>query len=129
MSDGNIRLPRRILYVDASFCNQTQESKICLYDVDENRLDILKTKLPTSSSFSERYAIVYGCLYAKKLNILLNALNHLQIENRPYISLGQMGKFLKHNNPTFTYSSLKKILEKYPKDFRIVNSNYVKRIN
>ena len=227
MSDGNIRLPRRILYVDASFCNQTQESKICLYDVDENRLDILKTKLPTSSSFSERYAIVYGCLYAKKLNILnkkvhilcdnygatvhtkikelcsilnisiswipreintiadkgtqencniqnedvqicdlfyelmiekdmikkdnsktdetnilpktstseneknilLNALKHLQIENRPYISLGQMGKFLKHNNPTFTYSSLKKILEKYPKDFRIVNSNYVKRIN
>ena len=69
MAENNNRPSRRILYVDASFCNETQESKICLYDVDENRIDTLKTKLPTSSSFSERYAIVYGCLYAKKLNI------------------------------------------------------------
>lgn len=225
--ENNTKPSRRILYVDASFCKKTQESKICLYDVDENKIDILKTKLPTSSSFSERYAIVYGCLYAKKLNILdkkvhilcdnygatvhtkikelcsilnisiswipreintiadkgtqescniqnedvhicdlfyelmieknmikkddskteeknilpkvstseneknilLNALRHLQIENKPYVSLGQMGKFLKHNNPSFTYSSLKKILEKYPKDFTLVNSNYVKIIN
>jgi len=224
VTENNIRPSRRILYVDASFCNETQESKICLYDVDENRIDTLSTKLPTSSSFSERYAIVYGCLHAKKLNIsdkkihilcdnysatvhtkikelcsilnisiswipreinqiadngtqnncnvsiedsnicdlfyelmiendkgnkdtlntkqvkineksninkserniLINAFRHSKIENKPYVSLGQMGKYLKNNNPSFIYSSLKKILEKYPKDFTIVNKNYVK---
>lgn len=226
MIENNNRPSRRILYVDASFSNQTKESKICLYDVDENRIDTLITKLPTSSSFSERYAIVYGCLYSKKLNIsdkkihilcdnygatvhakikelcsilnisiswipreintiadkgtqdscniqnedvhvcdlfyelmiekdminkdhtnieqknivpetntsngekniLLNALRHSRIENKPYVSLGQVGKFLKKNNPSFTYASLKKILEKYPKDFIIVKNNYVKLI-
>ncbi|WP_295418284.1 hypothetical protein [Sulfurovum sp.] len=69
VTENKIRPSRRILYVDASFYNKTKESKICLYDVDENRIDTLNTTLPTSSSFSERYAIVYGYLYAKKLNI------------------------------------------------------------
>jgi len=64
--ETNIRPIRRIIYVDASFSNETKESKICLYDVDENKIDTLITKMPTSSSFAERYAIVYACLYAKK---------------------------------------------------------------
>jgi len=221
----NINRPvRRIIYVDASFSNETKESKICLYDVDENKIDTLITKMPTSSSFAERYAIVYACLYAKKLNlldkkvhilndnysatihtkikelcsilnisiswipreinqiadngtqnncnvdiedsnicdlfyelmiennmgnkdslnlkqakveektnnnkneknILINAFRHSKIENKPYVGLGQMGKYLKNNNSSFTYKSLKKILEKYPQDFTIVNKNYVK---
>ena len=224
MLENNIRPARRIIYVDASFCNETKESKICLYDVDENKMDTLITKMPTSSSFAERYAIVYACLYTKKLNlldkkvhilndnysatthtkikelcsilnvsiswipreinqiadsgtqdscnvevenvnicdlfyelmiekdmgnkdssntkqvnvvekintnkneknILINAFRHSKIENKPNVSLGQMGEYLKNNNPSFTYSSLKKILEKYPKDFTIVNKNYVK---
>jgi len=58
-------------------------------------------------------------------NILINAFRHSKIENKPYVSLGQIGKYLKNNNPSFTYTSLKKILEKYPKDFTIVNKNYV----
>ena len=66
----NNRPVRRIIYVDASFSTETKESKICLYDVDENQIDTLITKMPTSSSFAERYAIVYACLYVKKLNIL-----------------------------------------------------------
>lgn len=224
MLENNIRPVRRIIYVDASFSSETKESKICLYDVDENKIDTLISKMPTSSSFAERYAIVYACLYAKKLdlldkkvhilndnfsatthtkikelcsilnisiswipreinqiadngtqnncnvdiedsnicdlfyelmiendmlnqdslntkqvkveektntnkserNILINAFRHSKIENKPYVSLGQMGKYLKNNNPSFIYSSLKKILEKYPKDFTIVNKNYVK---
>lgn len=224
MIENNIRPVRRIIYVDASFSNETKESKICLYDVDENKIDTLITKKPTSSSFAERYAIVYASLYAKKLdildkkvhilndnysatthtkikelcsilnisiswipreinqiadqgtqnncnvdvedanicdlfyelmiekdmakkdlvnekqvniiektnsnksekNILINALRHSKIENKPYVALGQIGKYLKNNNPSFTYKSLKTILEKYPKDFTIVNKNYVK---
>ena len=227
MLENNIRQVRRIIYVDASFCKASGESRICLYDVDENRTDTLITKMPTSSSFSERYAIVYACLYAKKLNlldkklhilndnysatvhtkikelcsilnisiswipreinqiadkgaqddcnvsiedvnicdlfyelmiekemnkqdlentkqvntiekintnkseknILINALRHSKIENKPYVSLGQMGKYLKNNNPSFKYTSLKKVLEKYPKDFTIVNKNYVKLVD
>lgn len=226
MLENNIRLARRIIYVDASFCKETGESRICLYDVDENRTDTLITEMPTSSSFSERYAVVYACLYAKKLNlldkklhilndnysatvhtkikelcsilnisiswipreinqiadkgaqddcnvsiedvnicdlfyelmiekdinqkdlentkqvntieknntnkneknILINALRHSKIENKPYVSLGQMGKYLKNNNPSLKYTSLKKVLEKYPKNFTIVNKNYVKFI-
>ena len=214
--ENSNKLPRKIIYVDASFNHQTKESKICLYDVDENKIDTLITVKPTSSSFAERYAIVYGCLYAKKLNItdkkihilndnysatihtkikelcsilnisiswipreintiadkgtqdscnvqvenvhicdlfyelmiekdmankdcintnnsekniLLNALRHSKIENKPYVSLGQVGKYLKKNNPSFTYVSLKNILEKYPKDFTIVKNNYVKLID
>lgn len=224
MIEKNNKVSRRIIYVDASFSSQTKESKICLYDVDGDKIDTLTTTIPTSSSFAERYAIVYACLYSKKLNItdkkihilndnysatihtkikelcqllnisiswipreintiadkgtqdscniqiedvhicdlfyelmiqknmanmddvdntqknvvqktntnssekniLLNALRHSKIENKPYISLGQVGKHLKKNNPTFNYTSLKKILEKYPKDFIIVNNNYVK---
>ena len=220
----NNRPVRRIIYVDASFSTDTKESKICLYDVDENKMDTLTTKIPTSSSFAERYAIVYACLYVKKINILdkkvhilndnysatthtkikelcsilnisiswipreinqiadegtqnncnvdiedsnicdlfyelmiengmgnkdslnnkqvkveektnitkseknilISAFRHTKIENKPYVSLGQMGKYLKNNNPSFIYSSLKKILEKYPKDVSIVNKNYVK---
>lgn len=219
MLENNIRQVRRIIYVDASFCKETRESRICLYDVDENRTDTLITQMPTSSSFSERYAIVYACLYAKKLNlldkklhilndnysatvhtkikelcsilnisiswipreinqiadkgaqntcnvsmedvnicdlfyelmiekdmnkqdlentkqvitieknILINALRHSKIENKPYVALGQMGKYLKNNNPSFKYTSLKKVLEKYPKDFTIVNKNYVKLVD
>ena len=223
MAENN-RPVRRIIYVDASFGTDTKESKICLYDVDENKMDTLITKIPTSSSFAERYAIVYACLYVKKINILdkkvhilsdnfsvtthtkikelcsilnisiswipreinqiadegtqnncnvdiedsnicdlfyelmiendmgdkdslnnkqvkveektninkseknilINAFRHSKIENKPYVSLGQMGKYLKNNNPSFIYSSLKKILEKYPKDFSIFNKNYVK---
>ena len=223
MAENN-RLVRRIIYVDASFNKDTKESKICLYDVDENKMDTLTTKIPTSSSFAERYAIVYACLYVKKINILdkkvhilndnysatthtkikelcsilnisiswipreinqiadegtqnncnvdiedsnicdlfyelmiengmgnkdslnnkqvkveektnitkseknilISAFRHTKIENKPYVSLGQMGKYLKNNNPSFIYSSLKKILEKYPKDVSIVNKNYVK---
>jgi len=222
-----IRPVRRIIYVDASFNNEMKESKICLYDVDENKIDTLITKIPTSSSFAERYAIVYACLYAKKLNlldkkvhilndnysatthtkikelcsllnisiswipreinriadngtrnncnisiedtnicdlfyelmivnekgnndtfttkqekvekkpnsnkseknILINAFRHSKIENKPYVALGQIGKYLKNNNPSFTYSSLKNVLEKYPKDFTIVNKNYVQLID
>ncbi len=227
MIESNNQLSRRIIYVDASFNSQTKESKICLYDIDENRIDTLITNKPTSSSFSERYAIVYGCLYAKKLNIidqkvhilndnygatahkriqelcqllnisiswipreintiadkgtqspcniknedvhicdlfyelmieknmikvnhidttqnnivektngnknekdiLLNALRHTKIENKPYVSLGQVGKYLKNNNPIFKYTSLKKELEKYPKFFTIIKNNYVKLVD
>ena len=219
-----VRTARRIIFVDASFNTQMKESSICLYDVDANQIDTLITKKPTSSSFAERYAIVYACLYAKKLNlvdkkvhilndnysatthtkikdlcsilnisiswipreinqiadngtqnncnvsiedsnicdlfyelmiendmgnkdtlntkqvkvdekpninkseknILINAFRHSKIDNKAYVSLGQMGKYLKNNNPSFIYSSLKKVLEKYPKDFTIVNKNYVK---
>jgi hypothetical protein len=39
--ETNIRPIRRIIYVDASFSNETKESKICLYDVDENKIDTL----------------------------------------------------------------------------------------
>lgn len=70
MLENIIRPVRRIIYVDASFSNETKESKICLYDVDENKIDTLTSKMPTSSAFAERYAIVYACLYAKKLNLL-----------------------------------------------------------
>lgn len=223
----NIRPARRIIYVDASFNSETKESKVCLYDLDENKIDTLITKMPTSSAYAERYAIVYACLYAKKLdlldkkvhilndnysatthtkikdlcsilnismswipreinqiadngtrttcnidvkdtnicdlfyelmivndteskntsntklvkdeektstnksekNILINAFRHSKIEDKPYVSLGQMGKYLKNNNPSFTYSSLKQVLEKYPKDFTIVDKNYVRLIS
>jgi hypothetical protein len=225
INEANNRPIRRIIYVDASFNNETKESKICLYDVDIDKINTLSTNIPTSSSFAERYAIMYACLYAKKFNlldkkvhilndnysatihtkikelcfnlnislswipreinkiadqgtqyncnisiedaniydlfyeliidnnkidkeplktpkqikvenetknitnekkILINAFQASKIENKPYIALGEIGKFLKKNNPSFTYSSLKKILEKYPKNFTIVNKNYVK---
>jgi len=62
----------------------------------------------------------------RKKNILKNAIRHTKVENKPYVSIGQVGKYLKANNPTYEYSSLKKELEKYEDDFVIVDNNYVK---
>ena len=209
---------RRILYVDASFNTQTKQSKICLYDKEIKKIDVLDTNIPTSSSLAECYAIVYACLYVKKysllnnkihilsdndsvttnkkiqalcssLNIslswipreinevandgtkkesnidsecvniydffyhfimeidilkqqetintspiqqnietneklfLINAFKQIKPINQQYVSLGEIGKYLKQNH--INYKSLKKLLEKYPNDFVIVNENYV----
>jgi len=226
IENNNIRPSRRILYVDASFHKENGESKICLYDLDEDKTNIFKTMLPSSSSFAERYAIVYGCLYAKRLNnldgkrihilcdnygatihtkikelcsflnislswipreintiadrgtsedcnisnedvsiydlfyeliieqnlinktddskdkiaiktdnngktereILIKAIKDFETENEPYVALGVLGKYLKDSYPTLIYTSLKKLLEKYPNEFEIVNNQYVKLI-
>jgi len=225
MVKNNIRPSRRILYVDASFQKESGESKICLYDLDEDKINIFRTMLPSSSSFAERYAIVYGCLYAKKLKslddkkihilcdnygatihtkikelcsflnislswipreintiadrgtsedcnisdedviiydlfyeliieqgminttdnskdniaieidnnktereILIKAIKDLKTESEPYVALGIFGKYLKDNYPTIAYTSLKKLLEKYPNEFEIIKNQYVQLI-
>ena len=223
----NKKLARRIIYVDASFNNEINETKISLYDKEINKLDTLILIKPTNSNEAEKYAILYACLYTKKKNIdmqrvhilndnqsatkdekildickyfgvniswiprevnviadngtklevnikleesnilevfydivmnkctstkekdtvvslnnkkdmvivpkvenvkniLMNALRHTKIKDKPYVSLGQVGKFLMEKNPTFKFTSLKKEIEKYQDDFVIVNNNYVK---
>ena len=57
---------------------------------------------------------------------LKKALNHTKSGENNIAAIGQVGKYLKENNPTFKYSSLKKELEKYEDDFVIVDNNYVK---
>ena len=59
-------------------------------------------------------------------NILINAFQKIKIQDKPYIALGQIGKYLKQNHKSLQYKSLKQLLEKYPNDFQIVNKNYVK---
>ncbi|MFK5975993.1 MAG: hypothetical protein QM493_05760 [Sulfurovum sp.] len=204
---------RRIIYVDASFNQETKESTISLFDQEINKLDTLKTDAPPSSSKAEIYAVLYACLYVRKngikdrkihiLNdnyhavtntkieklckdmniniswipreinviadkgtkqesnikistsnvleffyelifevttnktppikenikdkdILMNALKNSKEKNKPYVSLGEIGKYLRSNNPTYTYRSLKQELLKYDKYFTILDDNNVK---
>jgi len=205
---------RKIIYVDASFCKETNESKISLYDPELNQKNILTVTGPSSSSKAEQCAILYGCLYIRKIGlkdrkvyilndnqaavknskitnlcknlnigiswipreinmiadegtkldnniqteesnilsmfyeliigeaavhshidknndnsdkgILRNAIKNSKNENKPYCSIGQVGKYLKANNPEFKYTSLKKEFLKYENDFLIVDNNYVK---
>jgi len=215
-------IARRILYVDASFNNITEESKISLYDKDIGKLDTLILSKPTNSSEAEKYGIVYACLYSqindmngqkvhilndnsgavqnnkildicknfnltlswipreineiadkgtklannikehdikvlelfydlminkcsfnkipifikedtdeipeidKIKNILKNAIRHSKLKDNTLVSIGEVGKYLIKNNPTYTYPSLKKELEKYLNDFQIINNNFVK---
>jgi len=62
----------------------------------------------------------------KNKNILKNAIRHSKIENQPYVSIGEVGKYLKENNPTFEYTQLKKEILKYPNEFDIIDNNNVK---
>ena len=205
---------RRIIYVDATFNKDTNESKISLFDPEINQKNILVLNKPSSISKAEQCAILYGCLYVKKMGIenrkvyilndnqaavnntkiinvckklnigiswipreineiadegtksdtnmgneesnilslfyelvieseserntvskndetknitiLKNAINHSKNEQKPYVSIGQVGKYLKANNPTYKYSSLKNELLKYENNFAIVDKNYVK---
>ncbi len=216
---------RRIIYVDASFNNETKKSKISLYDKKIDKLEILLLDRPTNSSEAEKYAIVYACLYSelnnmngekvhilndnsgavanKKIldicknfnitlswipreineiadngtkmddnidikdvkilnlfyeliikkctfntsnivspsrnnniiedtdkvkNILRNAIRHSKIEGTELVSIGQVGKYIKKNNESYKYTSLKKEIEKYPSEFIIINDNFVKLI-
>jgi len=210
---------RRILYVDASFNNESKKSKISLYDKEVNKLDTIILTKAKSSLEAEKYAILNAVLYVKKYaildrkvhilndnfnatqdeeilsickkcniglswiprevneiadkgthlevnigekesnileffyelitntvtiikeeniskgnietnskreNILINAVRHTKLENKPYVAIGQVGKYLIDNNPTFKYSSLKQELLAYDKTFVIVNNNFVK---
>ncbi len=211
---------RRIIYVDASFNNETSEAKISLYDKEISKLDTLLISNASNSGEAERYAILYACLYVKKKNItdrkihilndnynatknekilnickyvganlswipreineiadkgskldvnikeeesstleffydimiknlvltvdkqvekkidkpvlnktkkiLKNAIKQLKVKNKPYVPIGEVGKYLKTNNPSFKYSQLKNELLKYKDDFVIVKENYVK---
>jgi len=220
----NSSTQRRIIYVDASYNSETEESKISLYDKEINKLDTLILTHPVNSSEAEKSAILYACLYSKKRaikdrkihilndnfnatkddkilkickyfgvnvswipreinaiadngtklnvnigdqesnllelfydlmmnqclfdietsdikatlekqspetieknkNILKNAIRHSKDDNKPYVSIGQVGKYLKANNASYRYTSLKKELEKYPDDFVVVDNNYTK---
>ncbi len=59
-------------------------------------------------------------------NILQNAIRHSKLKDKSLIPLGAIGKYLIKNNPTYTYSSLKKEIEKYPNDFQVINNNFIK---
>ncbi|MBN2824897.1 MAG: hypothetical protein JXQ76_06205 [Campylobacterales bacterium] len=210
---------RRIIYVDASFDNETKEAKIGLYDKENNKLDRLLIKKANSSNEAEKYAILYACLYVKKKgitdrkihilndnyaatqdeqilkvcqylqvgiswipreinevadkgsklevnvkekesnllelfydilindalnkpknntmiqqntnvdfddkekNILLNAVKECNTKNKPHVTIGQVGNYLKKNNPNYKYKQLKKSLKQYPNEFEIVNDD------
>ena len=60
---------RRIIYVDAYFNRETNKSKISLYDPEEAQKNILTLQGPTSTSKAEQCAILYGCLYLKKIGL------------------------------------------------------------
>jgi len=60
---------RRVIYVDASFNNETKEAKIGLYDKEDSRLDSLLVKKVTNSGEAEKYAVLYACIYSKRKNI------------------------------------------------------------
>ncbi|MEA2028271.1 MAG: hypothetical protein U9N49_04790 [Campylobacterota bacterium] len=206
MEENKNNITRKILYVDASFDNETKEAKISLYDKEDNRLDTLLIKKASNNNEAEKYAILYACIYTKKKNIfsrkvhilndnynatqdeqilricqyfqvgiswipreinaiadkgtkldinikekesnmlelfydilinnpfenatkdckkrdiLLHAVNQLTLNNVSQVSIGQVGKYLKDNNPFFEYSSLKKELEKYD-DFIIMDND------
>ncbi len=213
MEEKTVLIPRdrKIIYVDASFCKETNESKISLYDPELNQKNILTVIVPSSSSKAEQCAILYGCLYIRKIGlkdrkvyilndnqaavknskiinlcknlnigiswipreinmiadegtkldnnipveesnilsmfyeliigevisdnhidknndkaILCNAIKNSKNVNKPYSSIGQVGKYLKANYPDFKYSSLKNEFLKYEKDFAIVDNNYIK---
>lgn len=211
---------RRIIYVDASFNPETNQSKISLYDKEINKLDTLVLTKADSSLEAEKCAILNALLYVKRKNIidrkihilndnfnatqnekivtilksyniglswipreineiadkgtklevnigeensylleffydilmkdnkyeikvssvdknenntltkrqniLLNAVRNSKMDNKPYVAIGQVGKYLKENNPTFQYVSLKKELLNYEKSFLIVNNDFVK---
>jgi hypothetical protein len=210
---------RKIIYVDASFCKETNESKISLYDPELDQKNILTVSGPSSSTKAEQCAILYGCLYIRKIglkdrkvyilndnqaacnnskiinlckslnigiswipreinmiadegtkldnnilkeesnilamfyeliidelvekkcinnndlkitkkdkDILKIAVNNSKNANKLYATIGQVGKYLKANYPNFKYTSLKKELLKYEKDFIIVDNNYVKTL-
>jgi len=80
---------KRILYVDASFNNESKLSKVSLYDKEIDKLETLVLTKPQSSGEAERYAILYVCLYSqlngiadKKIHILndnYGAVNHKKI--------------------------------------------------
>jgi len=215
INQTNNNTSRRILYVDASFNNETKESKISLYDQKIDRVDTLLVKNLKNSSEAEKSAILYACLYSKKLDILnkrihilndnynatkddkilficqyfnitiswipreinlvadngtklevnikledsnilelfydiiinkcilmnealnietsdkrrdilKNAIKYSTVENKPYASIGQVGNYIKDNNPGFEYTSLKKEIEKYENDFIIIDGDNVK---
>ena len=63
----------------------------------------------------------------KRKNILKNAIrNCLSLQDKSYISIGEVGKYLKEHNPTFEYTQLKKEFLNYSNDFIIVNDNFVR---
>ncbi len=59
--------------------------------------------------------------------VLNSILNNLMVDNKPYISIGEVGKVMKSDYSNIKYASLKKLIEEYPKDFIIINNNYVKK--
>jgi hypothetical protein len=62
----------------------------------------------------------------KVKNILINAIKHSKTEGTELVSISQVGKYIKSNNESYKYPSLKKEIEKYPSDFIIMKANYVK---
>ncbi len=225
MDDSAIE-KRKIIYVDAYFNREVGESKISLFDPEENQKNILTIIGPPSIAKAEQCAILYGCLYLKKLglderrayilndnqaavknskiidlckklnigiswipreintiadegtklndnidseegNILLmfyhliigddvknksieipnnnaskenkisninersilkKAIESSKKENKPYVAIGQIGKYLKAHYPNYKYTSLKKEFLKYDKDFIVVDNNFVKEL-
>ena len=59
-------------------------------------------------------------------NILTNAIRNSKLKDNNLVSLGEIGKYIKENNPTYKYTSLKKEIEKYSNDFIIIDNNFVR---
>lgn len=60
---------RRIIYVDASFNNETKKSRIALYDKKKKKIYSMSTKSPKNITEAEKYAILNAFLYVKKNRI------------------------------------------------------------
>jgi len=86
-------------------------------------------KISSSNILEFFYELIFGKDISieniKDKDILMNALKNSKDKDKPYASLGEIGKYLKSNNPTYTYSSLKQEFLKYDKYFTIVDDNYI----
>ncbi len=64
----NLKIPRRLIYVDASGMENNSIFKISLYDKENNATHTLQLKDIEHNTLAEEYAIYYAVLYIKKHN-------------------------------------------------------------
>jgi len=63
------KIPKRILYIDATGLNNNTQFKISLYDPEINLTNILELKDVGTSNVAEKYAVLYAILYSVKSNL------------------------------------------------------------